>query len=83
MAKTHGAQLDDRAPARPKGGSKENTARTANVGPRSAARSTPAGKAPAYDEMSRDDLYKRAREADIGGRSKMSKNELIRALRND
>jgi Rho termination factor-like protein len=33
------------------------------------------------DEMSREDLYERAKEADIPGRSEMSKEELARALK--
>jgi DNA end-binding protein Ku len=34
-----------------------------------------------YDEMSKDELYELAKEADIPGRSDMSKQELVRALR--
>jgi Rho termination factor, N-terminal domain len=33
------------------------------------------------DSMSREDLYERAKEADIPGRSEMSKDELARALK--
>ena len=40
------------------------------------------GSAPSYDEWSKDDLRKRAGEIGIEGRSKMSKDELVRALRN-
>ena len=32
------------------------------------------------DDLSKDELYERAGEADIAGRSKMSKDELIKAL---
>ncbi len=34
-----------------------------------------------YEDRTRDELYNLARERDIEGRSKMSKEELIRALR--
>lgn len=34
-----------------------------------------------YEERSRTELYERAKEAGIEGRSKMGKSELIRALR--
>lgn len=34
-----------------------------------------------YEERTRDELYNLARERDIDGRSNMSKDELIRALR--
>ena len=34
-----------------------------------------------YEEWTRDELYERAREADISGRSTMNKEELIEALR--
>jgi len=40
------------------------------------------GASPAYEEWTRDDLRRRARELDIPGRSTMSKTELIDALRN-
>lgn len=33
------------------------------------------------ESMSREDLYERARKADIPGRSEMSKDELVRALK--
>ena len=39
------------------------------------------GKAAPYEEWSRDDLYDRAKELDIDGRSGMKKDELIEALR--
>ena len=39
------------------------------------------GKAPPYEEWTKDDLYDRARELDIDCRSAMSKDELIDALR--
>ncbi|WP_425038124.1 DUF7218 family protein [Primorskyibacter sp. S187A] len=39
------------------------------------------GKAPPYEEWTKDQLYERARELDIDGRSELSKSELIEALR--
>ena len=39
------------------------------------------GKHPPYEEWTRDELYDRAAELDINGRSKMNKSELISALR--
>ena len=40
------------------------------------------GKAPPYEEWTKDDLYERAQEIGIDGRSDMTKDELIEALRN-
>lgn len=40
------------------------------------------GKAPPYEEWTRDNLYTRAQEIGIDGRSGMTKAELIDALRN-
>jgi hypothetical protein len=40
------------------------------------------GKAPAYEDWTKDELYERAQEIDIDGRSDMDKSELIDALRN-
>ncbi len=39
------------------------------------------GKAPPYEKWSKDELYDRAQELDIDGRSDMTKDELIEALR--
>ena len=39
------------------------------------------GKQPPYEEWTKDDLYDRAQELDIEGRSDMTKDELIEALR--
>jgi hypothetical protein len=39
------------------------------------------GKAKPYEEWTKDELYDRAQELDIDGRSNMSKEELIEALR--
>ena len=39
------------------------------------------GKQSPYEEWTKDELYERAQELDIEGRSDMSKDELIEALR--
>ncbi|WP_068297090.1 Rho termination factor [Pararhodobacter sp. CCB-MM2] len=68
---------------RDKGMSKEKAARISN------AKANPdmhpsekGGKAPPYEEWTRDALYDRAQEIGIDGRSAMDKGELIEALRN-
>ena len=63
---------------RDEGMSKAKAARISNAG-RPAARK--GGKASDYDDMTKDQLIRRARQRDISGRSSMSKGELIRALR--
>jgi hypothetical protein len=83
MAKNHGPQIkDDKRyeKLREKGMSKEKAARIANTPASQAGKK--GGKSPKYEEWSKEDLYERAREIGIEGRSKMSKNELIHALRN-
>ena len=69
---------------REQGASKEKAARIANA---SAAqgRSTVSrrgGKAGSYEDMTKDELYQRAKKVGISGRSTMSKDELRKALRN-
>ena len=69
---------------REKGESKEKSARIANASARS-SKSTVGkrgGKSPSYDDWSKQDLVKRAKEIGIKGRSTMSKSELVKALRN-
>jgi len=61
------------------GESKEKAARIANTSRRSAAKK--GGRSGSYDDWSKDDLVKRAREIGIEGRSKMSKGQLVKALR--
>jgi hypothetical protein len=65
---------------REEGASKEKAARIANT-PRSQAGKR-GGKAESYEDQTKDQLEQRAREIGIEGRSKMSKSELISALRN-
>jgi hypothetical protein len=62
------------------GASKEKAARIANT-PRSQAGKR-GGKAERYEDQTKEELEERAREIGIEGRSKMSKPELIKALRN-
>lgn len=83
MTKNHGKQIkdDERYEAlRREGASKEKAARIANT-PRSEAGHR-GGKAPSYEDMTRDELYDRAKDIGIDGRSHMNKDELINALRN-
>ncbi len=83
MAKDHGPQIKDDEryeKLREQGVGKEKAARIANTPASKAGKR--GGKAPAYEEWSRDDLYERAQEIGIEGRSKMNKQQLIDALRN-
>ena len=85
MTKDHGPSVknDDVYEAlREDGASKEKAARIAN------AKANPdqhpsekGGKAQPYEEWTKDDLYNRAQEIGVKGRSDMSKDELIEALR--
>lgn len=65
------------------GASKEKAARIANAAAKKSrtAVGRKGGKAKAYDKWDKDKLYQRARQLDIDGRSHMSKDELIEALR--
>lgn len=65
---------------REQGASKEKAARIANTDRSSAAKK--GGQSAPYEEWDKDDLYERAQEIGIEGRSDMSKDELISALRN-
>ena len=65
------------------GASKEKAARIANAqADENRSPSKAGGKAPPYEEWTKDDLYERAQEIGIDGRSDMTKDELIEALRN-
>jgi hypothetical protein len=66
------------------GASKEKAARISNAAANSSrsAMGRKGGSAEDYDDRSKVDLLARARELGIEGRSKMSKRELIEALRN-
>jgi hypothetical protein len=65
---------------RDQGASKEKAARIANSDRHQTGKK--GGEAGSYDDWSKDDLEKRAKEIGIEGRSSMSKGELIDALRN-
>jgi hypothetical protein len=65
---------------RDQGMSKEKAARIANSPRQRTAKK--GGKSPMYEEWTRADLYDKAKEVGIEGRSKMNKGELIDALRN-
>ncbi len=85
MAKDHGPSVkNDRLyeELRKKGESKEKAARIANAKAAGGKPSKKGGKAPPYEEWSKEDLYRRAKEIDVQGRSRMNKGALIDALRN-
>jgi Rho termination factor, N-terminal domain len=69
---------------REEGNSKEKAARISNAAA-AEGKSTVGrrgGSRPSYDDWSKEDLYERAKELGIEGRSDMSKDDLIEALRN-
>lgn len=83
MAKDHGPSIKDDEQyeaLRAQGASKEKAARIANTDRTTAAKR--GGESPSYDDWTKDELYERAQELDIEGRSDLSKDELIDALRN-
>jgi hypothetical protein len=65
------------------GASKEKAARISNAAANTSRRAVGAkgGRSGDYEDWTKQDLVKRARELEIEGRSSMSKAELIRALR--
>jgi hypothetical protein len=69
---------------RDKGESKEKAARIANAAAGSSRKAVgrKGGKAGSYDDWTKDRLMKKAADVGIKGRSRMSKGELISALRN-
>ena len=80
MATNHGPSIKDdeqNEKLRDHGMSKSKAAAIANTDDASEK----GGQSPSYDEWSKDDLYDRAQELDIDGRSDMTKDELIEALR--
>jgi hypothetical protein len=68
---------------RERGESKEKSARIANASAASSKSSVgrKGGKSPSYEDWSKQDLVKRAKEIGIKGRSTMSKADLVKALR--
>ncbi|MEP1124815.1 MAG: Rho termination factor N-terminal domain-containing protein [Ilumatobacter sp.] len=82
MAKDHGPSIanDEQYEAlRADGMSKEKAARIANT----PDASEKGGAASPYEEWTKVELYERAQELEIDGRSDMTKDELISALRED
>ncbi|MHA3842355.1 DUF7218 family protein [Sphingomonas aestuarii] len=80
MAKDHGPQIkDDKLyeELRKQGESKEKAARIANA----KAAGTLDRKGTNLDDRSKDELYDEARDIGIEGRSQMSKDELVKAIR--
>lgn len=85
MAKNHANSIkDDKRyeELRDDGMSKEKAARIANAQANDEQNpSKKGGKQPPYEEWTKDELYDRAQEIGIDGRSDMDKDELIEALR--
>lgn len=69
---------------RDEGNSKEKSARIANAADNTSRSRVgrKGGKSGSYDDWTVEHLRKRASELDIEGRSRMSKSELVDALRN-
>jgi Rho termination factor, N-terminal domain len=87
MAKNHGSSVKDDKQyeaMRDKGMSKEKAARVANANAGSGGNSASkkGGKSSKYEDKTKDELQKKAKQVGIEGRSKMDKGELIDALRN-
>ena len=68
---------------RDEGNSKEKSARIANAAANQgrSAMGEKGGSSPSYEEWTVDELHERAAELDVEGRSSMTKDELIDALR--
>ena len=66
------------------GASKEKAARIANASKNEGTKTVASrgGRGGDYEDRTKDDLMQQARKVGIEGRSKMSKGELISALRN-
>jgi len=80
--KSPGPQVKDKdqyEALRDKGYSKEKSARIAN----SKGADERGGKAKAYEDQTKQQLYDEAKKVGIEGRSKMTKAELMKALRNN
>ena len=81
----HGPSIKDNdtyEALRDQGASKQKAAAIANAQANDdMSPSEKGGKASPYEEWTRDDLYDRAQELDVDGRSDMTKDELIEALR--
>lgn len=86
MEKNHGPTIKDDETyqsLREDGESKEKAARIANAQANASQHpSEKGGESSPYEEWKKADLYDRAKEIGIEGRSNMTKKELISALRN-
>ena len=86
MTADHGPSIKDEdtyEALRDKGASKQKAARIANAqASDSQDPSAKGGSQPPYEEWTKDELYSRAQELDVDGRSDMTKDEMIEALRN-
>jgi hypothetical protein len=86
MAKDHGPSIKDDdtyESLRDQGYSKQKSAAIANAQANDDMHpSEKGGHSKAYEEWTKDELYERAQELDVEGRSSMTKDELIDALRN-
>jgi hypothetical protein len=83
MAKDHGSSVKDNRQyerLREQGESKQKAARIANMPRKQSGKR--GGKSQSYDDWSKSDLQRRAKEVGIEGRSSMNKGELVDALRN-
>jgi hypothetical protein len=81
MAKDHGPSIkdDEKYEAlRDEGYGKEAAARIANSGDEASRKG---GSSPSYEDWTVDELRERAAELDVEGRSDMTKDELVAALR--
>jgi hypothetical protein len=69
---------------RDEGNSKQKSARIANAAANTSRKSVgkKGGSSPGYEDWTKDELVRRARELDVSGRSSMSKGDLIKAIRN-
>jgi hypothetical protein len=80
--KSPGPQVKDKdqyEALRDKGYSKEKSARISN----SKGAERRGGKAKSYDEQTKEQVYAEAKKVGIKGRSKMTKKELVHALRSN
>ena len=69
---------------RDEGNSKQKSARIANAAANTSRKAVgkKGGRSPAYEEWTKEELTRRARELEVSGRSSMSKGQLINAIRN-
>ncbi|MEE8599515.1 DUF7218 family protein [Euzebya tangerina] len=82
MATDHGPSIKDDEQyesLRDDGMSKSKAAAIANTDDAASK----GGQQPPYEEWTKEELYERAQELDVDGRSDMTKDELIEALRSD